>query len=383
MIGDLINTALHKANMRQITLAHQLGISPAALSLIMRHNKWPKLNFDSLCDQIHAFLAEHGVQASEDEMGLDSAIVGNKTVQRGFTMIRKQTLSPQARRKFGLCRELFGNLNHTNDVFLSADLRFVRESLYDAAIHGGLLALYGESGSGKSTLKLDLIERLHDDTGKTVIIEPYVLASAKDSKKTPGLRPTHICEAILHAVAPGSPSYGSPENRFKNMHAKLKESHTAGFRHVVLIEEAHDVPRSTLKALKRFAELSVGFTPLLSIILIGQNELRTIMSEYDAELRELVQRMAFLELRPLDDLEGYVRHRCTRAGVKFEDLFDKDAMPALALRLTGPRAKDGTAGAAMHFPLMVGNVLTAAMNLATELGLPKVTADAVKKAKGE
>ena len=384
MIGDLINTALRNAELPQIVLAQRLGISATALSLIVRHNQWPKRRYAELLNTVNEFLAEYGVHASDAEKAQDTATFGKKKPSyKGFPMIRKQTLTPQARRKFGLCRDLFGDLSNQNDVFLSPDLRFVRESLYDAAIHGGLLALYGESGSGKSTLKLDLIERLQDSNSKTIVIEPYVLASAKESKKTPGLRPTHISEAILAAVAPGFAPQGTPEKRFKDMHNKLKESHTAGYRHVVIIEEAHDVPRITIKALKRFSEIRVGFTPLLSFILIGQNELGSILSENDAELRELVQRMELRELRSLDDMEGYVRHRCTRANVKFEDLFEKDAMPALALLLTGPAPKNGGTGAPTHFPLLVGNVLTAALNLATELGLPKVTADAVTKAKGE
>lgn len=55
------------------------------------------------------------------------------------------------------------------------------------------------------------------------------------------------------------------------MHRALKNSYESGYRHVLIIEEAHCLPIATLKHLKRLRELETGFTKLLSIILIGQS----------------------------------------------------------------------------------------------------------------
>ena len=397
MIGPDLKVALKAAGIPQAQFARTLGISPTALSFIIKHDIWPKKNTAEAQQRIRQFLLDNGANPK----AVNEAMPKSKTVakkgakaktpratkkptqqkDKGFYMIRKQILTPEAKRQFGLYREIFTDvLTSEKDVYLTPEMRYVRECLYQTARHGGLLALYGQSGSGKTTLRRELVERLKNDPGQTIVIEPYVLGMEGESNKVTGLRSVHLSEAIMAAVSPSFTPQGTPERRFRNMHKLLKESSEANNRHVVIIEEAHSLPITTIKHLKRFYELENGFTRLLSIILIGQNELKNKLSETDAAVREVVQRMELLELRPLDDLEGYVRHRCKRAEADFEAIFDKDAMPALHQHLTGPAQKNGSVGEPLHYPLLVGNTLTKAMNKAAELGLPRVTADAIKSA---
>ncbi|VEI45183.1 Uncharacterised protein [Actinobacillus equuli] len=55
-----------------------------------------------------------------------------------------------------------------------------------------------------------------------------------------------------------------------------------------------------------------GFKKLLSIVLIGQPELKLKLSERNTEVREVVQRCEVVELAPLDaELERYVQHNLT------------------------------------------------------------------------
>ncbi|HGP4460305.1 TPA: AAA family ATPase, partial [Pseudomonas aeruginosa] len=61
------------------------------------------------------------------------------------------------------------------------------------------------------------------------------------------LRVTHIAEAMMAAVAPLERPKSSPEARFAQLHRALKVSHAAGFKHVLIIEEAHSLPIATLK----------------------------------------------------------------------------------------------------------------------------------------
>ncbi|XLM22759.1 AAA family ATPase, partial [Chromobacterium piscinae] len=92
------------------------------------------------------------------------------------------------------------------------------------------------------------------------------------------------------------------------------ESHAAGYRHCLVIDEAHSLPIPTLKHLKRFFELELGFKKLLSIILIGQPELKVKLSERDAAVREVVQRCEMVELAPLEGgrLEEYLKFKLER-----------------------------------------------------------------------
>lgn len=138
------------------------------------------------------------------------------------------------------------------------------------------------------------------------------------------------------------------------------------------------LPVPTLKHLKRFFELEDGFKKLLSIVLVGQPELKLKLSERNFEVREVVQRCEIVELAPLDGcLEQYVEWRLKAVSRKTEEIFERDALEAVRERLVSTNARNKTQ-TSLLYPLAVGNLLTAAMNLAAELGLPKVTADVVK-----
>lgn len=296
-------------------------------------------------------------------------------------MIRKQTLTPQAKRHFQIPREIFSDILCSHeDLFFSKSARYIRESLYHTAKHGGMLALVGESGSGKSTLRRDLIDRIErEDNSRIIIIEPYVIGM-DDSKDHHILKAHHITDAILNRIAPSIKAASSPEARFRAMHKALRDSAQAGYRHCLIIEEAHALSATTIKQLKRFYELELGLARLLSIILIGQPELRDKLSEITPAVREVVQRMELIEIPPMDDLEGYVKHRCSSAGAKFDGVFGADALDALIRHLEGPRSQDGRKGVSLLYPLIVGNTLTRAINTAAELGMEKVTGDVVRRA---
>jgi len=92
-------------------------------------------------------------------------------------LLPKQTLQPATRKAFGLFRDPFDELQCAQDMWVSPDIRYVREAMYQTARHGGFLAVEGESGAGKSTLRRDLVNRLAENNDPVLIIEPYVLAS--------------------------------------------------------------------------------------------------------------------------------------------------------------------------------------------------------------
>ena len=176
----------------------------------------------------------------------------------------------------------------------------------------------------------------------------------------------------------------SPEGRLRQTKSALRESYRAGNRHVLVIEEAHSLPITTLNHLKRFLEVEDGFSRVLSIILIGQNELREKLNENDPRVREVVQRCELIELPPLDSrLEDYIKFKFDRAGKPMAEVVDQGAIDMLRTRLTNSRAnaqrRSGDQTASLLHPLAVNNLLTACMNLAAEIGAPKVTADVVKE----
>ncbi|MFP4678809.1 AAA family ATPase, partial [Pasteurella multocida] len=305
---------------------------------------------------------------------------GNQPTTEDDTMLlAKQSLFPATKKHFSLFSNPFTDeVRSSAEVFSSPDVRYVREALFQTAKFGGFVAVVGESGAGKSTLRRDLIDRINSENLPVVVIEPYIIAMEDNDLKGKTLKAAHIAESIINTLAPLENVKRSPEARFRQLHRVLKDSARAGNQHVLIIEEAHSLPVPTLKHLKRFFELEDGFKKLLSIVLVGQPELKLKLSERNFEVREVVQRCEIVTLEPLDScLEQYVDFRAQAIGKKASDFFDKDALDAVRQRLimTNSRNKTQTS---LLYPLAVGNLLTSAMNLAAELGSPLVTADIVK-----
>ena len=365
-------------------LAEEIGISPAALSQLLNHGTLPKRRWPEIREAMLSLAAVHGKAESDMEAALreleqkpESAPEETAEQEKEPMILRKQTLTMQARQTFQLVRNPFADPETSADVFMSPDIRFARETLYQAATGSGFLALVGESGSGKSTLKDELITRINDENLPVIIIEPYTLARAANESQGKPLRSSHIAEAIISTVQPGAKIPSSPEMRFRRLHEILKASHTAGMRHCLIIEEAHDLHRHTLKSLKRFHELKDGLARLLSIILIGQTELEKKLRVTDASVREVVQRCDVVHLSAIADPGAYLRHRFEHAGVDFNAAFSPDGVEEIRVNLTVSPDSRGD-GVYMGYPLMIANLATAALNLAASVGEKQVTADVVR-----
>lgn len=291
-------------------------------------------------------------------------------------LLRKQSLTPLAKQTYGLIRDPFMEPQSSDELFISPDIRYVRESLYQATNFGIFMAIVGESGSGKSTIRKDLHARLQADSLPVIIIEPYVLGMEENDTKGKSLKAGDISVAILTAVAPDRRIPQTYEARFSAVHKALKESARMGNRHVMVIEEAHSLPITTLRHLKRFFELEEGFTRLLSVILIGQTELGIRLSESNPAVREVVQRCEVVHLNPLgENLKGYLQKRFDRAGKPMAELLDDNAIEALRKKLQGQNGSKGSYS--MLYPLAVHNLLTAAINAAAEVGADRVDAEIV------
>lgn len=378
---------------RQSALAESLQVSSAAVAQLVNHNQWPRsLDQAELKARIAVFLGAAGANDSDianafEEVDLpcanttDPALSQEPSGEDEPMLLPKQTLSPTARKVFGLFRDPFDELQSAQDMWISPDIRYVREVMYQTARHGGFLAVEGESGAGKSTLRRELVNRITENNDPVIIIEPYVLASEDNDTRGKTLKSTHIAEAMMAAVAPLEKPKSSPEARFAQLHRALKESHAAGFRHCLVIEEAHSLPIPTLKHLKRILELEIGFTKLVSIIMIGQPELGVKLSERNADVREVVQRCERVTLTPVEGarLEEFLKFRFDRAGKALAQVIDESGISAIAARLSqSTRAGGRDQQISLLYPLAIGNLMTAALNLAAQLGVPVVTADVVK-----
>lgn len=386
-----LKAILAEKGVSQRKLARLSGVSPALITNLLNRGQMVKTEPEAFKQRLAEALKTVGISTALSDLLTDISAEAatpaevsptdepNQNEEDETMLLAKQALFPATKKHFSLFVNPFTDaVRSAKDVFTSPDVRYVREALFQTAKFGGFMAVVGESGAGKSTLRRDLIDRINGENLPVVVIEPYIIAMEDNDLKGKTLKASHIAEAVINTLAPLENVKRSPEARFRQLHRVLKDSARAGNQHILIIEEAHSLPLPTLKHLKRFFELEDGFKKLLSIVLVGQPELKLKLSERNFEVREVVQRCEVVELAPLDNcLEQYVDWRLQSIGRKTSEIFDDTALDAVRERLilTNSRNKAQTS---LLYPLAVGNLLTAAMNLAAELGAPQVTADVVK-----
>lgn len=376
---------LEESGISQRNLARGLDLSPAAVNGIINQDEWPKrADKKTLQAAIRKQLRTAGTSENKvKHLFRKSRAKTAKPAEKedDFMLLRKQGLYPETKKHFGLVANPFDEICGHEDVFLSNEIRYVRESLWHTARHGGFMAVVGESGSGKSTLRRDLIDRIARTGQQVHVMEPYVLGMEDNDKTGKTLKALHIAESIMSTVAPSERILSSPEARFRQVHKTLRESRRSGWSHCLIIEEAHALPIPTIKHLKRFLELEDGFRKLISIILLGQTELMQKLSEANPAVREVVQRCEVVELAPMNgSLPKFIDFKFKRINVKASDIITNDAVEAIRAKLTGPASRSGTADSlSLVYPLAVINLMTAAMNLAADIGAPTITSDIIEQ----
>lgn len=368
----------------------QFGGVPLSLSagnMILNWGIWPKSTSAILIKtQTEDFLRTKGVDEKLIQLcwveDVDANLPGTPTSNPKKTSTpdkndleiigEPEMLSPNAKKHFGIFRDPFKDeVNSSEDVYISPDIRYISESMFTTAKHGGLLAVVGESGGGKSVLRRYLIERINRDQEQIIIIFPRVIDKSKLSAGS-------ICEAIIRDLQPDERLPQSLEGKARIVEKLLKSSAEVGNKHVVLIEEAHDITIQCMKYLKRFWELEDGFKKLLSIVLIGQPELMQKLNVgSNPQAREFINRCEVAHLVPLDrNLEDYLTFKFNRIGTPISKVITTDAFEAIRKRLT--RSDNGRVISYMN-PLMVNNLVTKALNLCAEIGEENVSAEIIKR----
>jgi type II secretory pathway predicted ATPase ExeA len=275
-------------------------------------------------------------------------------------------------RKFGITADPFtGDVVKADDVYLTDETRFIAEYLLQAAKAGGMVALVGESGSGKTTIRRYAIDRMEREGQKVRVIIPRTIDKTR-------LTTSSICDAIIRDCSSETPKR-TLEAKARQIEKILTNSSHAGYSHVLMVEEAHDLTVNTLKYLKRFWELEDGYKKLLSIVLVGQIEMKNKLDESkNWEAREVIRRMEVLELSPLGsgkEIADYLDIKFKRLGKKRKEIISDSGCEAIAVRLRKQTRTEIVYSVA--YPLLINNWTRKAMNLAVELGAEIVDAEVV------
>ena len=176
--------------------------------------------------------------------------------------------------------------------------------LYGINEAGGFVQLTGEVGTGKTTIVRSLLAQTPKNAEIALILNPRMTA--------PEFLLT-ICEELGIGVQDTAP--GSLKDLVDILSDYLLHAHAAGKRVVLVVDEAQNLSPDVLEQVRLLTNLETNTQKLLQIILIGQPELRELLSRN--ELRQLAQRITGrYHLNPLSHAEtaAYVLHRLRVAG---------------------------------------------------------------------
>jgi len=190
--------------------------------------------------------------------------------------------------------------------------------LYGINEAGGFVQLTGEVGTGKTTIVRSLLAQTPKNAEIALILNPKMTA--------PEFLLT-ICEELGIGV-PDS-ALGSLKDLVDILSEYLLRAHAVGHRVVLVVDEAQNLSPEVLEQVRLLTNLETNTQKLLQIILIGQPELRELLSR--TELRQLAQRITGrYHLNPLshDETAAYVRHRLRVAGAT-TDVFAPQALNAV------------------------------------------------------
>lgn len=175
---------------------------------------------------------------------------------------------------------------------------------YGIRANSPITLITGEVGAGKTTLLLYLIRSLGPEIRVGLISNPH------------GSR-AELLRWVLHSLdqpAELNESYVDLFSRFQNF---LLSEYAAGRSVVLIFDEAQNLTAEALEELRMFININSGKDEVLQLVLIGQPELRDLVSRPD--MRQFAQRVAasyHLTAMDLKTVRGYIPHRLKIAGAQ-------------------------------------------------------------------
>lgn len=219
---------------------------------------------------------------------------------------------------FGLKQLPFSIAPDPQYLFMSEQHReALAHLIYGINTEGGFVLLTGDVGTGKTTVSRCLLEQVPENVNIALILNPKV--TVEELLAT-------ICDE-LHIPYPFG--CASVKVFVDAINSFLLDAHARGGKTVLLIDEAQNLSPDVLEQIRLLTNLETNQQKLLQIIMIGQPELRELLSRPD--LSQLSQRItARYHMGPLskEDVALYVNHRLFIAGAK-QNIFPVSVMKDL------------------------------------------------------
>lgn len=187
---------------------------------------------------------------------------------------------------------------------------------YGIKARAGFILLTGEVGSGKTTLITDMIKRVD---------KSVTLAKVFNTKVNSEQLLTMINDDF------GLDVKGKDKvSLLKELNDFVVEQHAKGNNPVLIIDEAQNLRPNLLEEIRMLSNLETDRSKLLQIVLVGQPELREILSK--PELRQLRQRISInCSINPLtrEETQEYILHRLEVAGNRYAVAFSAESIDVI------------------------------------------------------
>ena len=304
-------------------------------------------------------------------------------------------LTDHAMRTWGFVRDPWADEPRGySELFFSAEHARLREYLLAAISRNDAVAVSAPVGWGKTFLWLAIREQIEaDERMGYLVVEPGAL-------KKSAIDANCIQRAILRDldVEPKGPL--DSERLTGKVIAVVKRRAAQRKRIIIMIDEAHRIADDGLRALKNLLDIRTGFQRVLSVILLGQEELAPLLAR--ESFREVGARIQIVRPGPLSIADGevraYIRHRiyiarCDRAPADDRERdavaipFDESGLAAVEIECTGQDDDDHRSMAAHATVrpdlLTINAICSHSMAEAADLGLDVVTQDVVHQARAK
>lgn len=220
---------------------------------------------------------------------------------------------------FGLKKTPFGITPDTSLFFSGAE----RGDVLDAVIYAlnageGIIKVVGEVGSGKTMLSRMLINSVDEKTEFVFLLNPRVKAE-------------QALFAIAHDLGLEVDANDKSIQILYELQKKLLDLYQAGKKVVLIIDEAQQMPLSTLEEIRLLSNLETETEKLLQIILFGQPELDDHLDTPTIrQLRERITYSFYLTALDWKVADTYLHFRLKKAGHQGRAIFKTSAIKLLA-----------------------------------------------------
>jgi len=220
--------------------------------------------------------------------------------------------------------------------------------------NAGFTVVTGEVGSGKTTLVQHLLKKIDPKTIHVGLIT-----------NTPQTR-DELLQWVLYSL--DQPFEGTFATLLRNFQNFVYSEYQQGRRTILIVDEAQNLREDALESLRMLSNINVGKTQFLQLILVGQPQLKQVLSKPD--LLQFAQRVSSdFHLKPLSQSEvvKYMEFRLTAAGAH-HNLFTNEAAAMIAQASGGvPRVVN----------ILCDTALVYSFSLTAPLVTPEIVAEVI------